>query len=397
MILGFHYHIPAHLQEGKIYTASYLGLFIDSLAAHFEKVVVFLHSPRADELLQMDYALNASNVILVQLPEHLSIPRRLLIGRRIGRQVALAAKEHRVDLLLLRAPTPLLPFIVTATKGICKHALLVIGDMREHLDNLNQPWWRAPLVRRYIYWNEGRQEELARNMLVMTNSAIFQERYKRMAQKSVLVRTTTLREADLFERKTLSDGKPFKLLYAGRIELGKGLLLIAAAVVLLNNQGIDCQWDIVGWSEPRDETQAKIQAIFENAGQGNKVVFHGKKKAGEALFAYYRNADAYVMASLFSEGFPRTIWEAMANSAPVIATPVGSIPHYLKHGENALLVKPEVIDIADKIRQLAENPELRKKIIVNGLKTAEESTLEFQSAKMADTICAFLQSEKIKA
>jgi glycosyltransferase involved in cell wall biosynthesis len=392
MRLGFHYHIPAHLQEGKVYTASYFGLFIDELAVHFEKVVVFLHSPRADELPQMDYALHASNVILVHLPEHLSIPRRLLIGRSIGRQVAQAAKAHRIDLLLLRSPTPLLPFIVKASKGICKHALLVVGDMRDHLDNLNQPWWRAPLVRQYIYWNEGKQEKLARNMLVMTNSAIFQERYARIAQKSVLVRTTTLRRADFFERKTLGDGNPFKLLYAGRIEVGKGLLLIAEAVAMLNQQGIDCQWDIVGWSEPGDETQAIIQSIFEKAGQRDNVVFHGKKKAGEALFTYYRNTDAYVMASLLSEGFPRTIWEAMANSAPVIATPVGSIPHYLKHGENALLVKPEAIDIAEKIRQLAESPELRKKFIVNGLKTAAESTLEFQSEKMAGEIMHYIQA-----
>jgi len=134
-------------------------------------------------------------------------------------------------------------------------------------------------------------------------------------------------------------------------------------------------------------------ALFENAGHGAKVVFHGKKKVGEELFAYYRNADAYVMASLLSEGFPRTIWEAMASSTPVIATPVGSISHYLKHGENALLVKPEVADITDKIRQLAESPELRKKIIVNGLITVGESTLEFQSKKMAGEIMDYVQAK----
>ena len=389
MRLGFHYHIPACMIEGQIYTASYLGLFIDSLAVHFEQLVLFLHSPRKDEMPQMDYAIVSQNVVLVPLMEHLSIPKRLLRGKSVARKVAEAAREQRIDVLLMRAPTPLLPFIATATKTICKQALLVVGDMRDHVQNLNQPWWRAPLVRRYIFWNEGRQEQLAKSMLVLTNSAIFQERYARIALKSVLVRTTTLSRANFFERKQLDAGKPFKLLYAGRIEVGKGLLLIAEAVTRLNLDSIDCQWDIVGWSEQGDDTQARIQSIFDQAGQGGRVVFHGKQKAGEALFAFYRKADAYVMASLLSEGFPRTIWEAMANSAPVIATPVGSIPHYLKHGENALLVKPDASDIADKIRELVERPDLRRKLIHNGFMLAEESTLEFQSAKMAGEIKAF--------
>jgi glycosyltransferase involved in cell wall biosynthesis len=392
MRLGFHYHIPACQINGKIYTASYLGLFLDGLAMHVTHMVLFLHSPRADEQSQMDYEILADNVILVALPEHLSIPRRLLIGRSLGRKVAKAVQGLQLDLILFRAPTPILPFLVKATQGLCKHALLVVGDLREHVDNLGQPWWRAGLVRRYIYWNEGQQEQLARKMLVFTNSAVFFERYKRIAQKALLVRTTTLSRSDFFERAQLNTGKPFKILYAGRIEAGKGLLLIAEAVVLLNQQGIGCHWDIVGWSEPGNDTPEQIQAIFEQAKLGQMVVFHGKKKVGEELFGYYRKTDAYVMASLLSEGFPRTIWEAMASSTPVIATPVGSIPFYLKHEKNALLVKPDSEDIMAKIRQLAESVSLRNKLIRNGLETVSESTLEFQSEKMALAINQYLQA-----
>ncbi len=391
MRLGFHYHIPACVADGGIATASYLGLFLEGIAAHCEQLVLFLHQPRPDEMPQMDYLIEAPNVFLAPLSVHHSIPRRLLAGRRTGRIVAKAVQEHRIDLLLLRAPTPVLPFIVNATHSLCRHALLVVGDMREHLDNLGQPWWRESFVRQYIFWNESRQEELARNMLVFTNSAVFQERYAKIAQKSVLVRTTTLRQSDFFERQEYGHTKPFKLLYAGRIETGKGLLLIAEAIVQLNRQGIDCTWDIVGWSEPADDTAHTIRAIFDNGDMGNKITFHGKKKAGSELLGYYRAADAYIMASLLSEGFPRTIWEAMASSTPVIATPVGSIPFYLKHGENGLLVKPEASEIAGAIRQLAAQPEWRKKLAANALETARASTLEFQSAKMAAEIRQYLE------
>jgi glycosyltransferase involved in cell wall biosynthesis len=391
MRLGFHYHIPATLIDDKICTTSYLGLFLDGLAAHFEHVVVFLHSPRADELPQMDYALMAENITLAPLAAHLSVPRRLLTGKRTARKIAQDIRAFQIDLLLLRAPTPLLPLIVDATIGVCQHALLVVGDMRDHLQNLRQPWWRKGFVRRYIHWNEERQEQLARSMLVFTNSAIFYERYKPIAQRVSLVRTTTLSKTDFFERTTFTVRKPIKVLYTGRIEAGKGLLLIAAAVVGLIQQGIDCQWDIVGWSEPGDDTDLQIQAIFNRAGLQEKVVFHGKKKAGEALFDYYRKADVFVIASLLAEGFPRTIWEALANALPVIATPVGSIPYYLKHEENALLVQPEVGDIMAKIRLLYDHPDLCKTLAYNGLITARESTIAVQSKKMAQEIKDYAQ------
>ncbi len=391
MRLGFHYHIPACLIEGKIYTASNQGVFIDSLATHFEQVVLFLHSPRAaDELSQMDYPIRAKNVTLVQLPKHLSIPRRLLIAHRIAKQVAHEVRHQRVEIMLFRAPTPILPFLVKATQHLCKHALLVVGDLREHVSNLGQPWWREGLVRRYIFWNEGRQEELSKNMLVFTNSEVIRMNYIDRAQKTVLVRTTTLSQSDFFQRNEISSNLPFKILYTGRIEQGKGLLVIAEAVALLHQQGLDCQWDIVGWSEPGNHTQAQIQDILDRLGLGEKVVFHGKKKVGEELFAFYRSADVYVMASLLSEGFPRTIWEALANSLPVITTPVGSIPYYLKDGQNALFVNPNPLDIAEKIKQLALIPELRKRLIDNGMKTVGESTLEYQSEKMANEIRGYL-------
>lgn len=392
MRLGFHYHIPAIQQDGVIFTAGYLGLFIDGLSLHFEQVVLFLHQPRPDEMPQMDYPIKAKNVLLVPLMEHLSIPRRLLKGRSTARKIARAIQLHAVDILLLRAPTPLLPFIATATRAHCRQALLVVGDLREHVNNLGQPWWRVGFVRRYIYWNEGRQETLARNMLVFTNSAVFLQRYQAIAHKAVLVRTTTLSQADFFEKTCVNESRPFKILYAGRIEAGKGLLLIAEAVVALNQQGIDCQWDIVGWSEPGNNTEAQVQEIFDRAQLGHLVVFHGKKKVGDELFAYYRQTDAYVMASLLSEGFPRTIWEAMANSAPVVATPVGSIPYYLRDGENALLVQPAAAEIAEAIRRLASDVALRNKLMINGLKTASESTQEFQAALIYQELNAYLKA-----
>ena len=125
-------------------------------------------------------------------------------------------------------------------------------------------------------------------------------------------------------------------------------------------------------------------------GVSDKVVFHGKKKVGEELLSFYRKADIYVMAST-AEGFPRTIWEALASSAPVIAAPVGAIPHYLKDGFDALFVRTRnADDVYNKIKQVINDGELRRSLIKNGLETVKDVTLEIQSKKMCDEMKTFL-------
>ena len=78
MKLGFYYHVPALQKTDGIYTPGFQGRFIDSLAAHCESVTCFLHSPWVNETEMMDYRLGSSNVTLVDIGPHGSVPRRLL-------------------------------------------------------------------------------------------------------------------------------------------------------------------------------------------------------------------------------------------------------------------------------------------------------------------------------
>jgi len=58
---------------------------------------------------------------------------------------------------------------------------------------------------------------------------------------------------------------------------------------------------------------------------------------------------------------------------PVVATPVGGIPDFLKNGETGLFCRvgdPE--DIADKINTVLSDEQLRNKLVFNGRKLVEE-------------------------
>ena len=109
------------------------------------------------------------------------------------------------------------------------------------------------------------------------------------------------------------------------------------------------------------------------------VFIHGKKKVGPELFKFYKDCQLFLIPSYF-ESFPRTIWEAFANSLPVIASEVGSIPYYTSDKENILLIKPrDVTSLKNAMVELIENQILRKKLIINGRKCVEDITLEIQS------------------
>ena len=73
----------------------------------------------------------------------------------------------------------------------------------------------------------------------------------------------------------------------------------------------------------------------------------------------------------------------MANSLPIIATTVGSIPYYLQDHKNALLIRPKSPnDIAKAVKAILKDRDLRKRLIKEGRILAQENTLEIQAKRI---------------
>lgn len=83
-------------------------------------------------------------------------------------------------------------------------------------------------------------------------------------------------------------------------------------------------------------------------------------------------SDIFVRPSL-SEGQGISFIEAMAAGLPVVATPVGGIPDFLKDGETGLLVEPRnPRQIAFQVQKLVSDRVLRDKIIINAKRMVAE-------------------------
>lgn len=93
---------------------------------------------------------------------------------------------------------------------------------------------------------------------------------------------------------------------------------------------------------------------------------------GEALAAAYGAADIFVHPCL-GEGYGMVVAEAMGWGLPVVASRVGGIPEVIGNELNALLVPPgDSVALAEALRRLIEDPQLRAELAQRARKRADE-------------------------
>lgn len=382
--LGFHFHVPAMEKDGQIWMPGYQGRFIDSLAGYCESVVCLLHTPRPDEKCLMDYPLLSRNVTVVGLGEHTSLPKRVMHVHQVNQSVQNA--RNQMDVMLIRGPSPLLPWIAHAVNPI-PISLLLVSDQLAGVNDLPQPRWRKEAIRLFWWWNMSKQRAIAQNCLTFVNSHLLYKQFEHKVPHLEETRTTTLNESDFFYRKDTCQTHPVHLLYTGRMDRSKGILDIIEAVGILTQQGEDLILDLVGMEEKKDPLLKEVFQRSLTLGISERIHYRGYQSLGEELFAFYRQADIYVIASQSSEGFPRTIWEAFSQGTPVIATNVGSIPSYLHHEIDALITEPHAPkELASYIKRLINEPDLRQKLISHGYALAKENTLDRRANELITEI-----------
>lgn len=124
----------------------------------------------------------------------------------------------------------------------------------------------------------------------------------------------------------------------------------------------------LNWITPTAPIESKEEAIINP----KQIII------GDTL----RNTDIYVCASIY-ESFCLPVLEAMTCGAAVITTNNGGNMDFVKDGYNALLVeKDNIKDIADKIKILIKDDNLRNKIASNGVKKSKEYSWEITMEKI---------------
>ncbi|MBM3211759.1 glycosyltransferase family 4 protein, partial [Candidatus Poribacteria bacterium] len=161
---------------------------------------------------------------------------------------------------------------------------------------------------------------------------------------------------------------PGYVLYVGAIVPHKNIdTIISAFSILKDRYSMKCQLvmagsDHAGYSE-------HLKSIGKTSGVLEQMNFLGHV-AYKELPALYNKAKVFVMLSL-CESFGLPLLEAMACDCPVICSNVSSLPEIA--GNGAILVDPkDPIKIAEAIKVLMEDQELRRDMIIKGKRRADE-------------------------
>lgn len=163
------------------------------------------------------------------------------------------------------------------------------------------------------------------------------------------------------------DKKENTIITVSRLVEKNGIGYLIEAMAIVKSEIPDIRLMIIGNGSLKEGLRLKTK----NLKLENNIEFLGEI-SNELLPKYLSMADVFVRPSL-SEGLGTAFLEAMAAGLPVIGTAVGGIPDFLKDGQTGLFCNvSDPRDLAEKIKTLLTDRELRTRIMDNGRKLVTE-------------------------
>jgi len=131
----------------------------------------------------------------------------------------------------------------------------------------------------------------------------------------------------------------------------------------------------------KDEDKQPHMDYLQKYGLTDRTIITGKIPH-ERMADYLQLFDILVYPSLYSEGCPLSMQEAMAMDKAIIATRAGAIPELIRDRENGILVNSgSSEEIARALKELAADANFRKRLAENAGKSAQANTLDREFAE----------------
>jgi glycosyltransferase involved in cell wall biosynthesis len=153
-----------------------------------------------------------------------------------------------------------------------------------------------------------------------------------------------------------------KILFIGKVSEEKGLkqLLLATKILIEKYGEKSLKIDIVG-----SGSQFKYWLSFVKSLKLSEVVlFHGWIDDPEKLENFYSTADLLVCPSVYPEGVPRVIDEAIIRGLPVVASRIGGISVEFDDNQICLFEPGDEKELADSIWSVLSNKSYRNDLLL---------------------------------
>ena len=209
----------------------------------------------------------------------------------------------------------------------------------------------------------------------------FREQLIEMGYSKAIYCETTIVDNTCFEDSPAlslsrdNAGKPFSILFLGRVEKEKGVLVAVEAYAKLAELYPCVSLVVAGDGSALAEAKSWVACR-----QIPNVAFPGFVQDEQKREAF-QQAACYIFPSYYGEGMPNSVLEAMAYGLPIVTTPVGGIKDFFEDSQMGFLVdslEPKVF--AEKLELLLNNPELGRRIGLFNRTFAHE---EFAASKVS--------------
>ena len=151
----------------------------------------------------------------------------------------------------------------------------------------------------------------------------------------------------------------YEVAYAGSIAELKGVGDLIRAMALLKAEGLHLRASFAGLGDIE-----KMQGLADSLGIGGQVMFRGII-GNEDVFKMFRDADLVVVPSrtAYPEGFPLTMFEAIASRSPIVCTDHPMFRRVLSDGSNCAVFKSGDVDgFAQALKRVLTSPALYRRL-----------------------------------
>lgn len=380
-------HKQFHLQDGRYVSAGGFNRYVEVIRGLFARVI--LAAP-VDRLHRTDsgWPLPEGLAEVVELP---TVPFPMNLGclrrpflhvKRLRQAIAPADVVHTI----LPGYVQLMGLAVARCLGKPVFSAFV-GDWRGILRSSRwsrtHPFLLAPLANLHeaaVRW------ALRHSRLVFAHGQSLLDRYAGGAVPVASDAMSTFGQADICRPDDLppeTDAPP--ILFVGRLDVKKGLLVLCRAMAILRDQGLRPPVTIVGEGPDRP----KVEALIAELALGDQVALAGFVPVGPALWDFYRRHRIFTLPS-FSEGAPKVIVEAYANGLPVVATNVGGIPAMVRPDNGILVPAQDEAALANAFAELIRDPARRRRCALANLALAAGYTMDAEVKRMGDQLALHL-------
>ena len=167
----------------------------------------------------------------------------------------------------------------------------------------------------------------------------------------------------------------------------KGIEVLLEALAHLRSRGHDVQLRAIGPFET-PEYQREILALADKLNLADAIHWTGFVTD---IHRELREVDLFVLPSLFGEGLPMVVLEALAAGLPVVATNVEGIPIAVRDGVDGLLVEPgDVAELATALARFIGSDSKLDYVAMCG-NARQQHAAHFSAAAMAEGVAQVYQ------